>query len=89
MNEEVHERLRRYLAALESRYSIYKLRQINYSNDIVKARTYAEWLKATVDEAVERGKAHGTGVAITALNLHMNAPMDQEPRIPPTQAGEL
>lgn len=86
---ELPERLSRYSSALESRYAIYKRRQAACESRIATAKTYAEWLEATLDAAVERGKAHGAGVAITALNLHMNAPLDVEPQIPPTQAGDL
>lgn len=86
---DLPERLSRYSAALESRYALYKRRQAACESRIASAKTYAEWLKATIEEAVERGKAHGAGVAITALNLHMNASLDADPQIPPTQAGDL
>lgn len=86
---ELPERLSRYSAALEARYALYKRRQASCEARVRSAKTYPEWLKATLDEAVERGKAHGAGIAITALNLHMNASLDTEPKIPPTEAGEL
>lgn len=86
---ELPERLSRYSGALESRYALYKRRQAAYESRVETAKTYPDWLKATIDAAVEKGKAHGAGVAITALNLHMNASLDVEPQIPPTQAGEL
>ena len=86
---DLPERLSRYSSALESRYALYQRRRAACESRIERAKTYTEWLEATIEAALERGKAHGAGVAITALNLHMNAPLDVEPRIPPTQAGEL
>ncbi|HOV58698.1 MAG TPA: hypothetical protein PLN91_12540 [Rhodanobacteraceae bacterium] len=77
-DSELYHRGERFFRAIEAKYAEYKSREATFRARLDNAQADRElW------------KAHGIGVAILMLRMHMVAPVDVDIPLPDTRAGDL